>query len=138
MYLFFKVRDFFFALSTEVVKRVLSYDEDILKDNHLIYEGVEYRLFFSSSFFQIKEKQEEYGKNILLINSKRGYDYALNVEEVGGFFELSDINVINKSELLNKYGYQYIDFTTILNEKLIFSFKNEYFDSRYEELTCQR
>ncbi len=72
-----------------------------------------------------------------MINSPKGYNYSLAVDEVSGFFNIKDVNVINKVDLLNRYGFLYVDFATILDNKIIFSLKNQYFDKRYEELTCQ-
>ncbi len=137
MYLFFKTVDYFFSVSTGIIKRIFDYQVDVLKDQFVIFEGSEYELFFANQFINAKYDKDFCPKNILMIQTLGGYRYGLAIEDVFGFFSLNDIKPLSKADILNRYGFFYIDFATLLDNRLIFSIKNEYFDKRYEELTCQ-
>ncbi|MCX7990988.1 MAG: hypothetical protein N2999_02985 [Proteobacteria bacterium] len=137
MYLFFNVNGYFFALNTTLVQKVYSYEEG-LKEGTIVVDGREQEVFNGSEFLKITKGKEGQKKKLLFLNSKRGYNFGLTLDSVEGFFELEKIKVVNKVGLLNKYGYQYIDFAGILDGRIIFVFFDEFFDERYKELTCPK
>ncbi len=138
MYLFFNLNQYLFAFRALLVKKVLDYREEAIKDNILLDENREYKVFEGKFFLKLNRGEEGQKKNILLLNSKKGLNIGLLVDIVEGFFEVDKLEVINKAGLLNKYGYQYIDFAVTLGDKLIFAFYDEFLDERYKELTCQK
>lgn len=134
--MFFKINEFFFALNTFLVKKV-----EILNESQQLYiqdpdKTDNYEIFDGLNFLKIKKGIENPKKNLLIINSKKGYQYGIAVDEVEGFFRVEDTKLINKASLLNRYGYEFIDFAVNINNKLIFVFYDEFFDERYRELTC--
>lgn len=138
MYLFFNLNQYLFAFRAILVKKVLDYREEVIKDNILLDENREYKVFEGKFFLKLNRGEEGQKKNILLLNSKKGLNIGLLVDIVEGFFEVDKLEVINKAGLLNKYGYQYIDFSVTLGDRIIFAFYDEFLDERYKELTCQK
>lgn len=138
MYLFFCVNGYFFALDTVLVKKVNIFSQKLIENNKILVDDKEYEVFEGSFFLKLEKGVGLFKKNILIINSKKGYQYGLIVDTVEGFFEVEKVKLINKVGLLDKYGYQIIDFAVRFEDKLVFVFYDEFFDERFKELTCQK